>query len=149
MHSISFSHLKSFDDDYSLSSSSNHSSSNNKSKRKLQLSRATIRRSHLADDESDFSDDEYRASKRHKDYHSTLNELHPTQETYYPSNKNERFNHHQMTKLPNENLRLRHFRDCLVDQEDQEFFNSINSYLDSYRERLFRYRTYMKIECLS
>ncbi len=136
---IYFSHLKSNDDEYSLSPSSNNSSSNSKSKRKHKIYRKT----HV-DDDSDFSNDEYRTSKRQKDYHLTLNELHPTDETYDPTNQNQRFNYQHMTKLPNENLRLRHFRDCLIEQEDQEFFNSINSYLDAYRKRLFNYRAYMK-----
>ena len=136
---VCFSHLKSNDDDYSLSPSSNNSSSNSKPKRKLKIYRKT----HV-DDDSDFSNDEYRNSKRQKDYQSTLNELHPTDETYYPTNSNQRFNYQHMTKLPNENLRLRHFRDCLIEQEDQEFFSSVNSYLDAYRQRLFDYRTYMK-----
>jgi hypothetical protein len=135
-YSICFSHSKLNDDEYSFSSSSNNSSSKRKHK--------IYRKTHVDDDDSDFSNDEYRNSKRQKDYHLTLNELHPTDETYYPTNENQRFNYQHMTKLTNENLRLRHFRDCLIEQEDQEFFNSINSYLDAYRQRLFNYRTYMK-----
>lgn len=137
--------MKSNDDDYSLSPSSNNSSSNSKSKRKHKIIRTTNRKSYLDDDdESDFSDDEYRNSKRQKDYHLTLNELHPNDQTYYPTNPNQRFNYQQMTKLSNENLRLRHFRDCLEDQDDQIFFDSVNTYLDSFRQRLFNYRAYMK-----
>lgn len=49
-----------------------------------------------------------------------------------------------MTKLTNENLNICHFRDCLLEQEDQQFLNSVNSYLDSFRQRLFQYFTYMK-----
>ena len=101
-----------------------------------------------SDYESDFSNDESTNPKRHrtssKDYHSTLNKFHPTNETYYQLNKNERFNHRDMTKLSNENLHIRHFRDCLFEQEDQQFLNSINSYLDQFRQRLFAYFTYMK-----
>ena len=142
---IDFSHLKSNDDEYSLSPSSNNSSSNSKSKRKHKTIRTTNRKSYLDDDDdSDFSDDEYRNSKRQKDYHLTLNELHPNDQTYYPTNPNQRFNYQQMTKLSNENLRLRHFRDCLEDQDDQIFFDSVNTYLDSFRQRLFNYRAYMK-----
>ena len=144
---ICSSHLKSNDDEYSLSPSSNNSSSNSKSKRKHRIIR-TNRKVHLDDDDDDddsnFSDDEYRNSKRQKDYHSTLNELHPNEQTYYPTNPNQRFNHQHMTKLSNENLRLRHFRDCLEEQEDYVFFNSVNTYLESFRQRLYNYRAYMK-----
>ncbi|CAF2372692.1 unnamed protein product [Rotaria sp. Silwood2] len=98
--------------------------------------------------ESDLSNDESINSKRQrtssKDYHLTLNELHPTNETYYQTNKNQRFNHRHMTKLSNENLNICHFRDCLLEQEDQQFLNSINTYLDQFRQRLFTYFTYMK-----
>ncbi|CAF4577435.1 unnamed protein product, partial [Rotaria magnacalcarata] len=56
-----------------------------------------------SDYESDLSNDESANSKRvgtsSKDYHSTLNELHPTSETYGQLNKNERFNYREMTKL--------------------------------------------------
>ncbi|CAF4226113.1 unnamed protein product [Rotaria socialis] len=101
-----------------------------------------------SDYESDLSNDESTNSKRvgtsSKDYHSTLNELHPTSETYDQLNKNERFNYREMTKLPNENLNICQFRDCLLEQEDNRFLNSINSYLDSFRQRLFSYFAYMK-----
>ncbi|CAF2063716.1 unnamed protein product [Rotaria magnacalcarata] len=101
-----------------------------------------------SDYESDLSNDESANSKRvgtsSKDYHSTLNELHPTSETYGQLNKNERFNYREMTKLPNENLNICYFRDCLLEQEDHRFLNSINSYLDSFRQRLFSYFAYMK-----
>lgn len=143
---ICSSHLKSNDDEYSLSPSSNNSSSNSKSKRKHRIIRIN-RKIHADDDDdddSDFSDDEYRNSKRQKDYHLTLNELHPNDQTYYTTNSNQRFNYQHMTKLSNENLRLRHFRDCLEDQEDYVFFNAVNNYLDSFRQRLYNYRAYMK-----
>ncbi len=136
--------MKSNDDEYSLSPSSNNSSSNSKSKRKHKTHHTINKKTHLDEYESDFSNDEYRNSKRHKDYHSTLNELHPNNETYHQTNRNQRFNYHRMTKLSDENLRLRHFRDCLIEQEDQEIFNSINSYLDSFHQRLFNYFKYMK-----
>ncbi|UJR15655.1 hypothetical protein I4U23_002591 [Adineta vaga] len=100
------------------------------------------------DYESDLSNDEFSSSKRYrtssKDYHSTLNDLHPTSQTYSSINQNERFNHRDMTKLCNENLDIRHFRDCLSEQEDRQFFDSINTYLDRFRQRLFSYFTYMK-----
>ncbi|CAF3404572.1 unnamed protein product [Rotaria sp. Silwood1] len=98
--------------------------------------------------ESDLSNDESINLKRQrtlsKDYHSTLNELHPTNETYYQTNKNQHFNYRDMTKLSNDNLNICHFRDCLLEQEDQQFLNSINTYLDQFRQRLFTYFTYMK-----
>jgi hypothetical protein len=136
-----FSHLKSNDDENSFSPSS--SSSNSKSKQRKRKHKIH-RKTHPDDDESDLSDNEYENAKRQKDYHSTLNELHPTNETYYQTNKNQRFNYHHMTKLSNENLHIRHFRDCLIEQEDQEIFNSINPYIDSFRQRLFNYFKYMK-----
>ena len=83
-------------------------------------------------------------SHSNKDYHSTLNELHHAATKSRPTNENERFNYRQMTKLSHENLRVKHFRDCLVEQEDRRFFDSINRYLDQFRERLFAYFTYMK-----
>ncbi|CAF1011870.1 unnamed protein product [Adineta steineri] len=100
------------------------------------------------DYESDLSNDEKLHSKRYrtssKDYHSTLNELHPTSQTYSQINKNQRFNYRDMTKLSNENLNLRHFRDCLYEQEDQQFIHSMNTYLDQFQQRLFSYFKYMK-----
>jgi hypothetical protein len=49
-----------------------------------------------------------------------------------------------MTKLSHDNLDLNHFRDCLFEQEDHRFLNSINSYLEQFRQRLLAYFTYMK-----
>ena len=49
-----------------------------------------------------------------------------------------------MTKLSSDNLQLRPFRDCLSEPDDRQFVNSINSYLDQFRQRLFAYFTYMK-----
>jgi len=139
---IDFRHLKSNDEDYSLSPSSSNNSS---TKRKYKLSRLNKSKSSL-DNDSDSSADEIsiHLSKRSKDYHSTLNEFHPTRQTYEHNHPNQRFNYQTMTKLSNENLQLQHFRDCLFDHEDQEFFHSINTYLNSYRQRLFNYRMYMK-----
>ncbi|CAF0952819.1 unnamed protein product [Rotaria sordida] len=101
-----------------------------------------------SDYESDLSNDESINFKRQrtssKNYHSTLNELHPTNEIYYQTNKNQRFNYRDMTKLSNENLNICHFRDCLLEKEDQQFLNLINTYLDQFRQRLFKYFTYMK-----
>ena len=98
--------------------------------------------------DSDLSNDESSSSKRHstssKDYHSTLDELHTAAENYLQSHKNERFNYRQMTKLSSDNLQLRPFRDCLSEPDDRQFVNSINSYLDQFRQRLFAYFTYMK-----
>ncbi|CAF1525482.1 unnamed protein product, partial [Rotaria sordida] len=57
-----------------------------------------------------------------------------------------------MTKLSNDNLNICHFRDCLLGKEDQQFLNSINIYLDQFRQRLLKYFTYMKsntyLKCL-
>ncbi|CAF1208487.1 unnamed protein product [Rotaria sordida] len=50
-----------------------------------------------------------------------------------------------MTKLSNDNLNICHFRDCLLGKEDQQFLNSINIYLDQFRQRLLKYFTYMKL----
>ncbi len=112
---------------------------------------------HQSDNESEFdsdlSNDEFSNSKRprssYKDYQSTLNELHNASEKFYQSNqniqiKNERFNNKNMTKLSNENLHINHFHDCLFEQEDHRFLNSINSYLEQFRQRLLSYFTYMK-----
>jgi hypothetical protein len=49
-----------------------------------------------------------------------------------------------MTKLSNENLHTNHLRDCLFEQEDHRFINSINLYLEQFRQRLLAYFTYMK-----
>jgi len=50
-----------------------------------------------------------------------------------------------MTKLSHENLHLNHFHDCcLFEQEDHRFLNSINSYLEQFRQRLLSYFNYMK-----
>jgi hypothetical protein len=49
-----------------------------------------------------------------------------------------------MTKLSNENLHIRHFRDCLIEREDEELVDSINSHLDLFRQRLLNYFKYMK-----
>jgi hypothetical protein len=101
-----------------------------------------------SDYESDLSNDELINPKRHrtssKDYHSTLDDLHPTSQTYSQLNQNERFNYRDMTKLLNENLHIRHFRDCLSDQEDHQIRNSINSYVDRFRQRLLAYLAYTK-----
>ena len=99
--------------------------------------------------ESDLFNDELLNSKRHRtsssnDYHSTLNKLHPTNETYCQSYKNEHFNYRDMTKLTNENLHVRHFRDCLFEQDELYFLNSVNKYLNQFRERLIGYFMYMK-----
>jgi hypothetical protein len=112
---------------------------------------------HQSDNESEFdsdiSNDELSNSKHRrtscKDYQSTLNELHNASEKFIQLNqnveiKNERFNYQNMTKLSNENLHLNHFRDCLLEQEDHRFLNSINSYLEQFRQRLLGYFTYMK-----
>ncbi|CAF0853489.1 unnamed protein product [Adineta ricciae] len=84
-----------------------------------------------------------------KDYQSTLNELHVASKKFIQSSphfpiKNQQFNYQNMTKLSDENLRLNHLRDCLVEQEDQRFINAINSYLEQFRQRLFTYFVYMK-----
>ena len=98
--------------------------------------------------DSDLSNDDSNAVKRTsqstKDHHATLEELHQAAERYAQSNENQRFNNRAMTKLTDENLHLRHFRDCLGEQEDRQFFNSINTYLEQFRQRLFAYFSYMK-----
>jgi hypothetical protein len=112
---------------------------------------------HQSDNESEFdsdiSNDEFTNSKRPrssgKDYQTTLNELHNASEKFIQSNqtdpiKNERFNYQNMTKLSHENLHIDHFRDCLFEQEDHRFLNSMNSYLEQFRQRLLAYFTYMK-----
>ena len=112
---------------------------------------------HQSDHESDFdsdpSHDDSINSKRprpsSKDYQTTLDELHNASEQFIQSNQtrqinNERFNCQNMTKLSNENLHLNNFRDCLLEQEDHRFVNSINSYLEQFHQRLLAYFTYMK-----
>ena len=104
-------------------------------------------------DNSDMSNEEYSNSKRYrsssKDYQSILNELHRASENFIQSNQsfqinNEHFNDQSMTKLPNNNLHINYFRDCLLEQDDHQFLNSINSYLEQFRRRLISYFTYMR-----
>ncbi|CAF0941917.1 unnamed protein product [Rotaria sp. Silwood1] len=112
---------------------------------------------HQSDNESEFdsdeSDDELINSKHrrssYKDYQLTLNELHTASEKYIQLNqnfqiKNQQFNYQNMTNLSNDNLHINHFHDCLLEQNDQQLFNSINSYLEQFRQRLIKYFTYMK-----
>ena len=117
---------------------------------------------HQSDHESDFvsdqsndddADDQSTNTKRSrasgKDYQTTLDELHDASETLIQSSpnhpmKNERYNYQNMTKLSNENLHLNHFRDCLCEYDDHRFINSINSYLEQFRQRLLAYFNYMK-----
>ncbi|UJR30981.1 hypothetical protein I4U23_018492 [Adineta vaga] len=138
------------------SSSSSSSSTANSSTiisargRKIHIKRPS---DHESECDSDGSNDELLNSKHrrttNKDYQSTLNELHNASEKFVQSNqhcpiKNQRFNYQNMTKLSTENLRLSHLRDCLLEKEDQKFINTINSYLEQFRQRLFSYFTYMK-----
>ncbi len=130
----------------SPSSSSNRSTIISARGRKIHIK-------HQSDLDSDLSNDESIDSKRprssSRDYQTTLDELHNASEKFIQSNqhnqiKNERFNYQNMTKLSNENLDMNHFRDCLFEQEDHRFINSINSYLEQFRQRLLAYFTYMK-----
>lgn len=121
-----------------------------------------IRVKQQSDNDSDFdsdpSNDDLLNPKRRrstcKDYQSTLNELHSASEKFIQSNQNiqiqnERFNHQNMTKLSNDNLHLNRFSDCLLEAEEAEehrFFNSINSYLEQFRQRLLAYFAYMKAD---
>jgi hypothetical protein len=119
-----------------------------KIQRRLSLDQIDSPDGNVSDVESDMCKTEgnhmKRACSTTKDYHSTLNELHEAAEKYRQSNQNDRFNYRPMTKLTHDNLRLRQFRDCLHEQEDRQFFDSINTYLEQFRQRLFAYFTYMK-----
>lgn len=107
-----------------------------------------------SDNETDFdsesSNDEYFNSKHRrrssKDYQITLNELHTASEKFIQSNekKNQNFNYDKMTNLSNDNLNINNLRDCLIENDEDNFLNSINSYLEQFRQRLIKYFIYMK-----
>ncbi|CAF2685991.1 unnamed protein product [Rotaria sp. Silwood2] len=112
---------------------------------------------HQSDNESEFdsdaSNDELFNSKHrrssYKDYQVTLDELHTASEKFIQLNqnfqmKNQQFNYQNMTNLSNDNLHVNDFHDCLLEQNDQNIFNSINTYLEQFRQRLITYFTYMK-----
>jgi len=132
---------------------------NNNSKRKRE-NKANVRcrkarlkhqLSHESDvDEQHQSTNESKRSRSSfKDYQSTLDELHMASKTFHDLNQNqpienERFNKSNLTKLSHDNLILNHFPHCSFEQDDQQFFKSINTYLDEFRERLVEYFYYMK-----
>ncbi|CAF1587359.1 unnamed protein product, partial [Adineta steineri] len=133
------------------SSSSNPSTITSARGRKIHIKRQSDNES---DFDSDISNDDSFFNSKHrrtsyKDYQTTLNDLHNASENFIQANqnfqiKNERYNYQNMTKLNNENLHRNHLRDCLLEQEDQRFLNSINTYLEQFRQRLLTYFTYMK-----
>ena len=167
-------HLKSNDDEHSLSPSSSNgkaprlskgtesetskrkrpinstavSGRGRKIQRKIPEDKADSMDENVSEFDSDLSNEDSNAVKRAshstKAYHATLEELHQAAGRYPQANDNQRFNNRSMTKLTDENLHLQHFRDCLGEQEDRQFFNSINTYLDQFRQRLFAYFNYMK-----
>ncbi|CAF0773095.1 unnamed protein product [Didymodactylos carnosus] len=115
--------------------------------------------------DDDLDDNEHLSTKRRKSsthYRNTLGELHKAAETMInPTNNNNthhsststtvsnenRYNYREMTKLSNDNLELKHFRDlCVLEHEDQRFSNFVNVYLHEYRKRLINYFNYMKTE---
>ncbi|CAF1267100.1 unnamed protein product, partial [Didymodactylos carnosus] len=115
--------------------------------------------------DDEFDTDEHLSVKRRKSsvhYRNTLSELHdasgtminPTDNNNGRScvtttnlNGNNRYNYREMTKLFNDNLELKSFRDlCLVEEQDQRFLNFVNHYIDEYRKRLIDYFNYMKTE---
>ncbi|CAF0992177.1 unnamed protein product [Rotaria sordida] len=134
----------------STSSTSNHSTIISARGRKIHIK-------HQSDNEldidSDDSNDEIFNSKHHrssyKDYQITLNELHTASEKFIHLNqnfqiKNQQFNYQNMTNLLNDNIHLNHFHDCLLERNDQQLLNTINLYLEQFRQRLITYFQYMK-----
>lgn len=128
--------------------SPSHSSRGRKVRRRTRDEQIDSDDENQSENDSDFSAGESKTIKKlpstNREFQTTLDELHDATGQYFQSNVNQRFNYPRMTKLTDENLQLNRVRDCLVEQEDEKFFQSINNYLDQFRQRLFSYFNYMK-----
>lgn len=145
--------MKSSDDDHSFSSSlsspstqsSSNSSDSTRKRKSTEVPRDSVSTCKRKDRHKRLSASDA-ATDSDRDYQTRLNELHRASTEFIHVNQkrkmsNDDVNCSLMSRSARDNL---HRSSVLLDLEDDQSSSSINSYLESFRQRLFTYSTYMK-----